>query len=117
MLAPTVEYELGNAVTVVDGQETLTIPPDQAMRLVGEIAEAWKAAMQQGHEKVAMLCQARVRMHLAEMLSRQVRQLPVLAYDEIAVGTPVEPVGTISIPIDQPQEQSDATTPQPVAAG
>ena len=52
--------------------------------------------MDKGLDKVVLLCDSRLRAPLAAMLSRMVTLLPVVAYDEILVGTEIEPIETIS---------------------
>ena len=44
-----------------------------------------------------MLCDSRLRLPLATMLARTVPPLPVIAYDEIVLGTEIEPIETVSI--------------------
>jgi hypothetical protein len=53
--------------------------------------------MDKGKDKVALLCDSRLRPALAEMLSRTISTLPVVAYDEIILGTEIEPLETVSI--------------------
>lgn len=53
--------------------------------------------MEQGFDKTVLLCDFRLRPHVAALLARQVPQLPVLAYDEVAVGTNIESVGTVNL--------------------
>ena len=96
-LQPPLEYELRNAIQSEGGGESLAIAPDRAVALTGQITEAWKSAMDQGHDKTVLLCDFRLRPHLAALLARQLPQLAVLAYDEIALGTNVRPVGTVSL--------------------
>jgi flagellar biosynthesis component FlhA len=67
------------------------------MDISRQVAQAWKAAMDKGHDKVVLMCDARLRSPLAVMLSRTVPMLPVVAYDEIVLGTDLEPIETISI--------------------
>ncbi len=67
------------------------------MDISRKTAQAWKAAMDKGRDKVVLLCDSRLRSQLAAMLSRTVSLLPVVAYDEIVLGTEVEPIETISI--------------------
>jgi hypothetical protein len=43
------------------------------------------------------MCDSRLRSPLAVMLSRTVSLLPVVAYDEIVLGTEVEPIDTVSV--------------------
>ncbi len=92
---PSVEHQICGALSQEGGELTLAMPSEQAMELSREVARAWKAVMDQGLDKVVMLCDARLRASLSEMLSRSVKMLPVIAYDEITPGTEVEPVETI----------------------
>jgi len=48
-----------------------------------------------------MLCDSRLRSPLATMLSRTVPLLPVIAYDEIVLGTEVEPIETITVQLTE----------------
>ncbi len=94
---PTLEYELRDALVSENGSESLSLAPDRALELSRRITAAWTEAMNAGHDKAVLLCDFRLRPHLAAMLSRQLAQLPIVAYDEIAVGTAVEAVATISL--------------------
>ena len=62
--------------------------------------------MDKGLEKVVLLCDSRLRSPLAAMLSRTVSLLPVIAYDEIVLGTEIEPIETISF------QQAEMTVPE-----
>ena len=61
--------------------------------------QTWKAVMDAGHEGVIMLCDSRLRSSLAEMLSRTVPLMPVVAYDEIVLGTEGYSLPTGSVPV------------------
>ena len=97
LLEPSLEHELRSSLQKEGDVEVLAIRPEQATGLSRQIAEAWKQAMEYGFDKTVLLCEGRLRPHLAGMLARQLPQLPVLAYDEIAVGTKIESVGTICL--------------------
>jgi len=75
----------------------LALPTEMAMVISKKIAQAFKAAMEKAKDKVALLCDSRLRAPLAAMLSRTVPPLPVIAYDEIVLGTEIEPIETISV--------------------
>jgi flagellar biosynthesis component FlhA len=64
--------------------------------------------MDLGFDKVVLLCDSRIRPHLAAMMSRQLPQLPVLAYDEIAVGAKIESVGTVSLQVQAAEALASA---------
>ncbi|MHC4561680.1 MAG: flagellar biosynthesis protein FlhA [Planctomycetota bacterium] len=100
VLDPSLEYELRESLAQQDGGEGLTMAPERAMELNRQIVGAWTQAMEAGLDKTVLLCDYRVRPHLAAMLSRQLPQLAVLAYDEITVGTQIESVGTVAVPSD-----------------
>jgi hypothetical protein len=58
-----------------------------------------------------LLCDSRLRWPLTGMLSRTIKILPVIAYDEIVLGTDVEPIETISIRETKQQENSEQQQP------
>lgn len=64
--------------------------------------------MDKGRDKVVLLCDARIRAPLATMLARTIQMLPVIAYDEIVLGTEIDPIETIGVS----QSESVATREQ-----
>ena len=108
VLDPALEHDLRSALRKDGDGEALALAPDKAMELCQRIAEAWRTALDAGHDKTVLLCDFRLRRHLAGMLARQLPQLPVLAYDEIAIGAEVQSVGTVRL-TDQPAEALAAT--------
>jgi len=98
-LDPALEHELRDGVGA-EGVEGLSLAPGRAIELARQIADAWQKAMELGHDKAVLLCDYRIRYHLDNMLARHVPDLPVVGYDEIAVGTDVESVATISLPAE-----------------
>ncbi len=93
---PAFEHQLTNGLSQEGGELTLNLPADIAMELNRKAADAWRSAMDQGCEKLVLLCDARLRAPLARMLTRALPMLPVVAYDEIVLGTEVESVETIT---------------------
>ncbi len=107
---PAFEHRLTSALRQEGGELVLTLPAEMAIELNRRTAQAWKSAMDQGKDKIVLLCDARLRAPLAQMLSRTLQMLPVVAYDEIVLGTEVEPLETISVAPDEvattnPREQ------------
>lgn len=94
---PTFEHRLTSTLRQESGELVLGVPADVAVELHRKAAEVWKAAMDQGREKIILLCDARLRACLAQMSSRTLQMLSVVAYDEIVLGTHVESFETISI--------------------
>ncbi|MHC4294573.1 MAG: flagellar biosynthesis protein FlhA [Planctomycetota bacterium] len=106
---PTLEYELRNAITREGDADMLAMSPDRAMEMAQRIADAWGKVMGEGREKVVLLCDYRIRRHLARMLERQLPQLPVLAYDEISIGTEIQTVETIALQPTVPETVEQGT--------
>jgi flagellar biosynthesis protein FlhA len=98
---PAFEHQLTSMLRQEGGELVLNVPAETAMELNRRAAEAWKSAMDKGKEKVVLLCDARLRAPLAQMLSRTLQMLPVVAYDEIVLGTQVEPLATIAVSPDE----------------
>jgi flagellar biosynthesis component FlhA len=46
---------------------------------------------------VVVLCDSRIRAALFGLLSRSIRRLPVVAYDEVVPGTTVDVLETVSV--------------------
>ncbi len=109
VLNPTLEYELRNALSKEGENDALSLVPERALALSRRITEAYQAAMEQGYDKTVLLCDFRIRPHLAAMLSRQIPRLPVLAYDEITIGTEIQSVGTVSTEAAETQVATAAT--------
>ncbi|HUT02209.1 MAG TPA: flagellar biosynthesis protein FlhA [Phycisphaerae bacterium] len=97
VLDPGLEYELRGRISKESDGEILAVPPDKAMELTRQIAQAWKTTAEKGQDGTVFLCDPVLRPHLAAILARQMPQLPVLAYDEIAPGTQIDSVGTVSL--------------------
>jgi len=96
-LDPALEHQAASTLQQDADGINLALPTEITMDISRQAAQAWKAAMDKGHDKVILLCDARLRSPLSVMLSRTVPMLPVVAYDEIVLGTDVEPIETISI--------------------
>jgi len=96
-LDPALEHQAASTLQQDADGISLSLPTEITMDISRQAAQAWKAAMDKGHDKVVLLCDARLRSPLAVMLSRTVPMLPVVAYDEIVLGTELEPIETISI--------------------
>jgi len=97
-LEPVLEHQISSTLKQEADGIILALPTETAMGISKSIAEAWKTAMDKGMEKIVLLCDSRIRAPLAGMLSRTVPPLPVIAYDEIELGTDIEPIETISVP-------------------
>jgi flagellar biosynthesis protein FlhA len=96
-LDPALEHQMASTLQQEADGINLALPTETAMDISRKTAQAWKKVMDKGDEKVVLLCDARLRSPLSVMLSRTVPMLPVVAYDEIVLGTEVEPIEIISI--------------------
>jgi len=91
-LEPVLEHQMSAGLQQEADQLNLALPTDTAMDISRQIAQAWKTAMDSGMDKIVLLCDSRLRGPVATMLARTVPPLPVIAYDEIVLGTEIEPV-------------------------
>ena len=113
-LEPVLEHQMTSNLRQEAEDVNLALPAEMAMDISKKIAQAWKTAMDKGKEKAVLLCDSRLRAPLAAMLARTVPPLPVIAYDEIVLGTEVEPIETISgqqTQATEPKEQQQTTVP------
>jgi flagellar biosynthesis protein FlhA len=113
---PTFEHQLTSSLVQEGGELALKIPTELAMELNRKVTDAWKSAMDKGKDKIVLLCDSRVRAPLAKLLSRSVPMLAVVAYDEIVLGTGIEPVETLSGGSDEPTGAAGRPELVPVAA-
>jgi flagellar biosynthesis protein FlhA len=97
VLEPSLEYELRSTLKREGDAETLALPPDRALDLGRRLGVALTASLNDGNDKTILLVDPRLRPHLAALLSRQLPQLPILAYDEVAVGTSIQTAATITL--------------------
>ncbi len=105
-LDPALEHQMASTLRQEADEINMALPTETAMDISRKAAQAWKTAMDTGKDKVVLLCDSRLRSSLAALLSRTVSLLPVVAYDEIVLGTEVEPIETISI------QQTEPTAPE-----
>lgn len=104
-LEPVLEHQMISNLQQDGEQLSLALPTEITMELSKKIAEAWKSAMDKAIENVVLLCDSRLRSPIEIMLARTVPPLPVVAYNEIILGTEIEPVETVAIsPGDQLQQ-------------
>jgi len=104
-LDPAFEHQVSSTLRQEGEEMTVAVPTETAMDISRKVAQAWKAAMDNGKDNIVLLCDSRLRSPLAAMLSRTVPPLPVVAYDEIVLGAEIEPMEVISV------QQADATAP------
>lgn len=95
-LETAIEHQMLNNIKQDAETISLSMPAQVLMEISKKIAQAWRSAMNKGKEKTTLLCDSRLRPALADMLARSVPSLPVAAYDEIILGTEVEPVEIIN---------------------
>ena len=81
-LDPNLEHYLISVLNRQGDAITLDIPPEVAIDLNNNILNAWKSAMDKAYDNVVLICDARLRPALYNMVERNVHRLPVIAYDE-----------------------------------
>ncbi|HEC02762.1 MAG TPA: EscV/YscV/HrcV family type III secretion system export apparatus protein, partial [Phycisphaerales bacterium] len=110
-LHPALEHQITAALQQQGDQVALGLPAEVALELSRNVAQAWKAAMEKGTDTVVLLCDSAVRPSLASMLARTVPSLPVVAYDEITLGTEITVIETISAGRAQTDPQQQQLAP------
>ena len=94
---PNLEHHLVSTLNQQAESISLAVPPEMAIDLNKNIANAWKAAMEKSYDTAVLLCDARIRPAVFDMIERSIPRLPVVAYDEIVPGVEIEPVQTVSL--------------------
>jgi flagellar biosynthesis protein FlhA len=112
-LETALEHQMLNSVKQDAESITLSMPAQIMMDISKKIAQAWRSAVNKGKEKITLLCDSRLRPAIADMLARAVPSLPVAAYDEIVLGTEVEPVEIVA---EEPPQLAAANTSNQLAA-
>jgi flagellar biosynthesis protein FlhA len=115
-LDPALEHQISSAIQQQADDINLALPAETAMELSRKTAQAWKGAMDKGMDKVVMLCDSRLRAPLAAMLSRTVPPLPVVAYDEIVLGTEIEQIDIVTLDQDATYNEKTPALATPEAA-
>jgi len=95
-LEPRLENYMRANIQQQAEQFNLAVPAELALDVARKTANAWKTAMDQGKDNVVLVCDSTLRSPLAKMLARTVPPLPVIAYDEIVLGTDIQPIETIA---------------------
>ena len=96
-LEPALEHQMASNLRQEADSLNLALPSETTMAVSTAVANAWKSAMDKGAEKTILLCDSRLRMPLSALLARSLPQLPVIAYNEIVLGTDIEPLEIVSL--------------------
>ncbi len=94
---PSLEHHLISSVNQSGEAILLNIAPEMAMEINSKIIDSWKSAMDKAFDSIVLLCDARIRSAVRNLIERSLDKLPVLAYDEIVTDTTVEPIETINL--------------------
>jgi len=95
---PAVEHEMKNSLRKEGDQLVLAMAPERALAIVREIMHHWEQATAAGSDNLVLLCDSTLRREIADMLSRRVWRIPVLAYDEVVSDVQVDSVGVVAPP-------------------
>jgi flagellar biosynthesis protein FlhA len=94
---PSLEHHLLTSLRHDHDEAVLAVEPEITMEMSRDITQSYKSAMDKGHDKIILLCDARLRTIVKNLLSRSISRLPVVAYDEIIVGTQIDAIETITV--------------------
>ncbi len=109
---PSLEHHLISSVNQSGEAILLNIAPEMAAEINSKIIDSWKSAMDKAFDSIVLLCDARIRSAVRNLIERTLDKLPVLAYDEIVTDTTVEPIETINL-----TETSELLSSQQQAVG
>ena len=115
-LDPNLEYHMLNQLRQEGDRLNLMLDSETTMAFSQQVAETWKEATDKGLDDLVLLCDSRLRSNVASMLARVISTLPIIAYDEIVVGTDIEPIGTVSLSQDQSQALTQHQAPMAVSS-
>ncbi len=94
-LDPNLEEEIRDALEKVEGEVRVNLSPSRLRQIIAGIGEQAQSAFSAGAETV-IVTDAQVRPYVRGIVSRVFPDVPVISYDEIAEGVPVNNVGVIS---------------------
>ena len=96
-LDPELEHDLVSCVRQEGENMILGITPDKSMMITQRASQEWTRAMEKGYDSVILLCDSRIRRPLSDSIKRSIPRMPVVAYDEMVMGTDIEPVAAITL--------------------
>jgi flagellar biosynthesis protein FlhA len=94
---PSLEHHILTSLRHDHDEAVIAVEPEIIMEMTRNIAQAYKSAMDKGRDKIVLMCDARLRTGLKSVLARAVPRLPVVAYDEIIVGTQINAADMITV--------------------
>ena len=96
-LSTELEHQLIQSLQRTAAGSRLVLAPSLLSRFLSVLNEATLYARQEGFQRVAILCDPRIRRELRELIERAHPQTPVLSYPEIAPGFCIQNVRTLEI--------------------
>jgi flagellar biosynthesis protein FlhA len=93
-LDPSLEDFISNAIEHTDRGSYLSLSPEMAGGIIGQVAAKIEVLVSQGYPPV-VLCAPQVRLQVRRMLEGRIPQVAVLSYNEIVKEVPVESHGTV----------------------
>ncbi|MFB4158721.1 flagellar biosynthesis protein FlhA [Geomicrobium sp. JSM 1781026] len=91
-----VEKKLADALQQTDHGTYLSLGPDDAEQIVHAVQNESMKLSQMGQSPV-ILCSPAVRMHLQQLLSRYLPNVPVLSYNELESDLEIQSVGVVNV--------------------
>ncbi len=108
-LDPGLEDVINRHIERTDRGGFLTLPPAMAQKIVRAVSEQLDYLLQIGASPV-ILCSPQIRLQLRNLISGQVSQVAVLAYNEVPRGVKIESLGMVVV------ENSPSAQAQPALA-
>jgi flagellar biosynthesis protein FlhA len=95
-LDPTLEDFIANAIEHTERGSFLTLSPEMAAGMIGQVAARIETLVASGNPPV-VLCAPQVRLQVRRLLEGKMPQVVVLSYNEIVKEVPVESHGTVQM--------------------
>ena len=94
---PAFEHHLLTSIRQEHDDVSLAVEPEITMALIKQVTNAWKTALDKGHDKAVLLCDARLRLAMKGVFGRVLARLAIVAYDEVTPGTSVDVLETVGV--------------------
>jgi len=93
VLAPEVEQEIAKGINP-DG-ESLSLNPDFVKRIMDNLEDELKKAIQQTANQPVILCSSPIRLIFKRFIERKFPQITIMSYNEVTSNTKVKTVGVV----------------------
>lgn len=95
-LAGTAEKKIADALQQTEYGTFLSMPPEDSGKIIEMIGREAEKLSEMGQTPV-ILCSPAVRMHVRQLIERQIPNVPVLSYNELEPEVKIQSVGVVNV--------------------